>query len=245
MSEPIAASSNTSAWAIVSPVAGVGATPTAVSVSSNIVNLTISEPTSFDTSTGGMSLAFTTNSNWKDAVNNPVSSNASISLTDAALPQVVSAKTVDIGGYYGAQIVFSEPLLSTTLAGFGLGGTSTFTGTIINLDSLTYNLVTADATALNTGKTFTLTYSNTGLVSDPSGNQLANIASKTVIDNLAPRIISRTTADTNHNGKIDAIVATYSEVLGGSLAGYTPTVTGYTVSGSVLSGSTVTTQLVE
>ncbi|MFZ4461523.1 MAG: hypothetical protein ACOYN2_03115 [Patescibacteria group bacterium] len=119
-SEPLSATSNASAWTINSPLPGVATTPTAVSTSGNTATLTISEPTAFNTSTGGMTLAFASNTSWKDAANNLGASSASISLTDAALPKIVTATTVDVGGFYSAQITFSEPLSSNSLSGFGL-----------------------------------------------------------------------------------------------------------------------------
>lgn len=212
-SEPIAASSDTAAWVINSPLPGVSTSPTMVSTSGNTATLTISEPTAFNTSTGGMTLAFASNASWKDLANNLAGLSTSIALFDAAAPKIVGATTVDIGGLYTAQITFSEPLASSSLTGFSLTGTSTFTGVITPVNSLVYQLITADSTATNTSKTFSLDYSSAAAVADTSGNLLANITGLAVADGIVPHILSRTTRDTNHNGKIDSIDIVYSESL--------------------------------
>ena len=120
-SESLTSTIDTTAWTINNPIPGVGASPTGVSVSGNIATLTLSEPTTANTSSGGMTVSFVTNSSWKDISSslNQASSLINNSLVDQALPLVTQIQAVDNSGNYAIDMTFSEPVTGT-LSGFTL-----------------------------------------------------------------------------------------------------------------------------
>lgn|GEM_PF-4874897 len=139
---------------------------------------------------------------------------------------------------------FSETITGATLSGFTLSGTTTYTGIILVIDSDTLRLVTADP--INTVKTFTLTYNGVGVyLRDTSNNYLANFSNLAVTDAIAPKILTRTTLDTNGNGHIDGIRIGFSESLAGTTLGTTVSVAGYVTSGYSMSGTGLTATLTE
>lgn len=223
-SENIASTTNTSAWTINNPIVGVGATPTSVSVVSNTAILTISEPTAFNTGSGGMQLSFAADANWKDLAStaNLAGSISNLSLTDAAIPIITSISTFDNSGVYAIDVNFSEAITGATLSGFTLSGTSTYTGAILRIDTDTLRLVTNDSTAANTAKTYILSYSGSGTyLRDTSNNYLANFSNMTVTDAIAPKILTRTTVDSDGDGHIDGVRIGFSESLTGTTLGTT------------------------
>jgi len=93
-SEIIAAASDTTSWTLNNAL--LGGAITGASASGASVVLTLSEPTDFNTSTGGMNLSFANNGSWKDTHNNAAGNSASaISLIDQAAPIVVAKSTED------------------------------------------------------------------------------------------------------------------------------------------------------
>lgn len=237
-SENIASTTDTTAWTLVNPLPGMGVAPTNVSVTTNVATLTLAEPTAFNTSSGGVQLSFTANANYKDTsvAANLAGSVANLSLTDSATPIVTSVATFDNAGVYAIDVNFSETITGATLSGFTLSGTSTYTGTILVVDSDTLRLVTTDS--INTAKTFTLTYNGVGVyLRDTTNNYLANFSAMAVTDAIPPKIITRTTLDTNGNGHIDGIRIGFSEALAGTVLGTTLTVAGYVVTGYSVSGT--------
>lgn len=241
----MAASANTSAWTVNNPLIGVGATPTTVSVSGTSAILTLSEPTAYDTSTGGMTISFTSNASWKDvsAGANQAASISNVTLADQALPAVVSSVTRDNGGTYAARITLSEPITDTTYAGFAISGASSYTGAKAAVTPTSFDILTGDSTATDTSKTFTLTYA--GTLQDASGNMLATIVSRGVSDAIVPKILSRRTADLNANGKVDAIVYTLSESTNSNFTGLSASVVGYPTVSYSASGNTFTVNVTE
>ncbi len=245
-SEALTATTDTTAWTINNPLAGVGTSPTSVSVIGNIATLTLSEPTTFNTSTGGMTISFTTNSNWKDtsASLNGASSLSNSTLTDLATPMVTGVQTFDNSGTYSIDVTLSEGITGT-FSGFTLSGSSTFTGGIISIVPNILRLATADSTT-NSAKVYSLSYNGSGTyLRDSSSNYLANFSNRTVTDALAPKILTRTTLDTNGNGKLDGIRLGFSESLSGTASGVIASVAGYVVTGYTISGTGLTINLTE
>lgn len=245
-SENIASTTDTTTWALVNPLPGMGVAPTGVSVATNVATLTLAEPTTYNTSSGGVQLSFSANANYKDtsASANLAGSVANLSLTDSATPIVTSVATFDNAGLYAIDVNFSETITGATLSGFTLSGSSTYTGTILVVDSDTLRLVTTDS--INTAKTFTLTYNGVGIyLRDTANNYLANFSAMAVTDAIPPKIITRTTLDTNGNGHIDGIRIGFSEALAGTTLGTTLTVAGYVVTGYSVSGTGLTATLTE
>lgn len=96
--------------------------------------------------------------------------------------------------------------------------------------------MTADP--ITTTKTFTLTYNGVGIyLRDTSNNYLANFSNMAVTDAIPPKILTRTTLDTNGNGHIDGVRIGFSEALAGTTLGTTVSVAGYVVTGYSVSGT--------
>ena len=186
-----------------------------------------------------MSIAFTANANWKDAATNIAASKTPVTLTDNANPVMVSSATMEVNGTYRAQVIFSETLSGSQLPGMSLSGSSTYTGAVTLISPRIYQLITGDSTSTDTSRTFALSYASSGGLVDPSGNPLAAITARSVTDGVPPKILSKTTADTNKDGKIDAISVIFSENLNASLGGLSAIIGGYTASGVTASGATV------
>lgn len=193
-----------------------------------------------------MTISFTTNSNWKDtsASLNGASSLSDSTLTDLATPIATGVQTFDNSGSYAIDVTLSEPITGT-LSGFTLSGSSTFTGNIISIAPNILRLATADSTT-NSAKVYSLSYNGSGIyLRDGSSNYLANFSNRAVTDALAPKILTRTTIDTNGNGKLDGIRLGFSEPLSGTASGVIVSVAGYVVTGYTISGTGLTVNLTE
>lgn len=246
-SEPVANTVDTGAWTINNPLSGVGASPLSVSVSGNTATLVLSEPASANTSSGGMTLSFTANSNWKDisSSSNQASSFPNSILLDQAIPVMTRLQTIDDSGIYSIEMVFSEPMTGT-LSGFTLSGSATYTGTVLQPTVNTIRFITADPTTTDTAKIYSLSYSGSGAyLADAGGNYLANFSDRNVTDAIAPKILTRTTVDSNGNGKIDGVRIGFSEPVTGSSSGVTVSVAGYVVTGYSISGTGITANITE
>lgn len=242
-SEPLVTNTDISSWIINSPFPGVSLSN--ASVIGNTVILNISEPTTANTSTGSMTLSFVNNGSWKDTANNLTSPVTNLPLTDTATPIITGAQTFDNAGKYAIDLTFSEPIIGT-LSGFTLSGSSTYTGTILAININTLRLVTSDSTVTDTVKAYSLTYSGSGTyIKDVNNNYLANFSNRNCSDAIAPKILTRTTLDSNGNGKIDEIRFGFSEPLSGSSSGVSVSVAGYVVSSYNISGTGITAHLTE
>ena len=80
---------------------------------------------------------------------------------------------------------------------------------------------------------------------DSSDNYVGNFSDTAVTDAIAPKILTRTTVDSNGNGKIDGVRIGFSESILGSTGGVTVSVAGYVVSGYNRSGTGLTVIITE
>ena len=149
VSEPLGANNNTSSWTLNNPLPGVSIS--SVSVSANTVILNLTEPTTPDTSTGGMTLSFANNSSWKDSSNNLMSNTVSpLSLVDKAPPVRISATTQDSNANSKMDnilLTFSENVTGAVGSNFsvtGLSAGSSFANSITS---------SGNTIALNIGET--------------------------------------------------------------------------------------------
>lgn len=242
-SESLGTNTDTSSWILGSPLPGVSIS--SVSASGSTAVLTLTEPSSPNTSSGGMTVSFTNNGSWKDSSNNLAPSAPNLPLADMALPIITRMRTVDNSGFYAIDVTFSEAMTGT-ISGFTLSGSSTFTGNILLSATDTLRFVTTDSTATDTARAYSLAYNGSGTsLKDASGNFVANFSSSPVIDGIAPKILSRTTLDSNGNGKIDGVRLGFSEPLAGTSSGVTVSVAGYVVAGYSVSGTGITANLTE
>ena len=232
--ETLASATNTGAWTLNNLTAGKSIT--SVSTSGNTATLVIAEGTNYDTSTGGMTVTFTANSNWKDTSNNVAASSVGgLTLADAAVPVMVSSRTVDATSNNKIDridAVFSETLTGT-LSGFSIASLatgSTYTGAITQSGTTLSFTIGETTSAYDTAQTPTIAYTGTG-IHDTTGNVLATWTATGVTDGVAPALLSRETLDTDGNGKIDTIRLTFSENLNDNTSGLTVAVAGYTVTG--------------
>lgn len=225
----------------------MGVSPTGVSVSGNIATLTLAEPTTVNTSSGGMTVSFVANGNWKDAsaTLNQIPSLANNMLVDRALPIVTQIQTFDNSGVYAIDVTLSEAPVGT-FSGFTLSGSSTFTGTILSPSANVLRLVTIDSTTTDTAKIYSLSYNGSGTyLRDTNSNYVANFSNTSVVDAIAPKVLTRTTLDANGNGKIDGVRFGFSEPLSGTTGGVIISVAGYVVTDYVISGTGITASLTE
>lgn len=137
----------------------MGTAPLSVSVSGNSATLALNEPTAHETSTGGLQVAFAAGSVWKDSQGNLAAPKVSQTLADSANPRVVSAVTAeDAQGNYALDIAFSEALSGSTLGGFSLSGSATYSGSYSQTGLKAFRFRTADTAATNTAKPYSYSY---------------------------------------------------------------------------------------
>ena len=242
-SESLAAySAATTPWTLANVPSG--GTLASVSVSAAVATLVITEGAGApDTAVGSFTLALATNaSGIRDAAGN-LSSFAATAPADGAKPILVAGTLVmqDVnanGRVDRVQATFSETLAASTdtapwtLTNVPSGGTLASVST----SGATATLVIAEgAGAQNTAVgTFrvVLAASATG-IRDAAGNQ-SSLASSAPVDQATPILVSAVMQDTSANGKVDRVLATFSE----SLAAYSAATTPWTLA-NVPSGGTL------
>ena len=230
-SESLAAySAATTPWTLANVPSG--GTLASVSVSAAVATLTITEGAGApDTAVGSFTVALATNaSGIRDAAGN-LSSFAATAPADGAKPILVAGTLVmqDVnanGKVDRVQATFSETLAASTdtapwtLTNVPSGGTLASVST----SGATATLVIAEgAGAQNTAVgTFrvVLAASATG-IRDAAGNQ-SSLASSAPVDQATPILVSLVMQDTSANGKVDRVLATFSESLAAYSAATTP-----------------------
>lgn len=231
-SENINSTTNTSAWTIDNALAWISVS--SVSVSSNIATITISEPTSFNTSTWGMTLDFTSNSNWTDWINQAWSK-TDLTIIDDAIPKFVSYVFSDWDSDYKTDtvtIMLSESVTSFSSWDFSLswlGTWSSYTDGSISTNTIT---LTVSETSSNNDTAITPTFTYTpGSLQDSAWNSVLTASNIAISDWVSPKILSRLTQDTDWNWFIDQILITVSETLDHDYTSFVWMVSWYTVTG--------------
>ena len=245
-SEALAASTLTTQWALANVPSG--GTLTSVSTSGSTATLTLTKGASAaNTAVGSFTVALAGNaSGIRDAAGN-LSSFAATAPSDGAAP-VRTAMTMLDGNGNGkidtVTVTFSENLAASTatapwtLANVPSGGTLLSVSTSGN--TATLNL-TEGAGAANTAVgTFTVALAASAAgITDAVGNQ-ASFAAAGPADGAAPALVSMVMEDTNTNGKVDHVVATFSEPLAASTLTTAWTLTNVPSGGSLASVAVAT-----
>ncbi len=245
-SEPLASSTLTSPpWTLASVPSG--GTLASVSTSGTNATLTLTEGAgAADTAVGAFTVALATNANGiRDAANN-LSSFAAAAPSDGAAPVRTAMVMQDAnanGKVDQVSVTFSENLASSTdtapwtLAAVPSGGTLSAVSTSGAVATVT---IAEGAGAADTSLgsfTVALAASGTG-IRDGSGNQ-SSFAAAAPTDGAKPILVSMTMQDTNTNGKVDHVVAVFSETLATYTAGNAPWALANTPSAGTLSGVAV------
>ena len=240
-------SAGTTPWTLANVPSG--GTLASVSVSSAVATLTITEGAGApDTAVGSFTVALATSATGiRDAAGN-LSSFAATGPADGAKPVLVTGMLVmqDVtanGRVDRVQATFSETLAaSTDTAPWTLTNVPS-SGTLasVSTSGATATLVIAEgAGAQNTAVgTFrvVLAVSATG-IHDAAGNQ-SSIASTAPVDQATPILVSLVMQDSNSNGKVDRVLATFSESLSAYSAGTTPWTLANVPSGGTLASVSV------
>ena len=221
-SEPLASSTATAPWSL----AGVpsGGTLSSVSTSGAVATLTLTEGAgAIDTTVGAMTVALASNATGiRDATGNQ-SSFAATAPSDGAAPVRTAMQMLDTntnGKIDRVTVTFSETLASSTLtsqwtlANVPSGGTLASVGTSGTAATL---VLTEGAGAADTAVgsfTVALAAAATG-IRDAAGSQ-SSFAAAAPADGAAPVLTVLAMYDTNADGKIDQVVATFSEAIAGS-----------------------------
>ncbi|MGZ6967734.1 MAG: beta strand repeat-containing protein [Acidimicrobiia bacterium] len=239
-SEALATSSDASVWTL-GGVIPSGGTKGAVSTSGTTATLLITEGGgAADTSVGSLTVALAAGAGGiRDATGNQASFTTQAP-ADAAVPVRTSLVMQDVNGNGKVDRVvatFSEPLASSTdntvwtLANVPSAGTK---GAVSTSGTTATLLITEGAGAANTAVgsfTVALAAGATG-ITDAAGNQ-SSFSAVAPTDGAAPALVSLVMQDSNTNGKVDRIVATYSETLVSSTDN-----TLWTLGGTIPSGGT-------
>lgn len=203
-------------------------------------NLNLNESSSFDTSTWGMTVGFNNDWSWKDSDWN-LASSPTMTLTDAASPVIISSMTVDANSNHkidAFKLQFSESLTWASLATFGIDNLAVWS----NAAQLTASWNELDFTISETSADNDtwikprLNYSWSSL-KDETWNTVSAITDYYVADKLAPKILSRETADNDWDGKIDAIGFVFSEDLAWNISSFIWSASGYNINSYSFSGN--------
>ena len=228
-----------------------GGTLASVAVATSNATLTITEGAGApDTAVGAFTIALTQNpTGIRDAAGNQ-SSFAATAPTDSAKPVLVAGTLVmkDLDGNGKVDRVsadFSESLASSTdttpwtLTNVPSGGTLAAVSTAAATATLAISEGAGAAnTAVGTFKVV-LAASATG-IRDAAGNQ-STLASTAPADLATPVLVSLVMQDTNANGKVDRVVAGFSETLAAYTAATAPWTLANTPSGGTLASVAVAT----
>jgi hypothetical protein len=219
-----------------------------VSVSGAVATLTLTEGGgAADTSVGSFTVALATSATGiRDAAGNQSSFSATAP-SDNAAPVLVTLQMFDTnanGKVDQVKATMSEALASYTagtapwtLAGVPSGGTLSSVSVSGAVATLT---LTEGGGAMDTSVgSFTIALAtNAGGIRDAAGNQ-SSFAATAPADKAVPVLVSLQMFDTNANGKVDQVQATFSEALASYTAGNTPWTLAAVPSGGSLSSVSV------
>jgi hypothetical protein len=240
-SESLAASTDAGLWSLGGAIPSSGTQGT-VSTAGAVATLLINEGAGApDTAVGTLTVALANGTTGiKDATGNQAASFAATAPADGATPIRTSMVMQDANGNGKIDRVvvgFSEPLVTSTdatvwtLANVPSAGAKS---TVSTSGATATVLITEGAGAADTGVgafTVTLAAGGTG-IRDAAGNQ-SSFAATAPTDGAIPQLVSLAVRDNDTNGKIDRVVATYSETLATSTDN-----TLWTLGGAIPSGGT-------
>ena len=247
-SETLAAySAGTAPWTLANVPSG--GSLSSVSISGTIATLTIAEGAGApDTAVGSFTVALATSATGiRDAAGN-LSSFAASAPVDGSRPVLVSGtlvmRDIDANGKVDRVLAtFSETLVpSSDTAPWTLTAVPS-AGSLasVSTSGATATLVlTEGAGAQNTAVgsfRVVLAASATG-IRDAAGNQ-ASLASTAPVDQATPVLVSLVMQDVNTNGKVDRVLATFSETLAAYSAGTAPWTLANVPSGGSLSSVSI------
>ena len=212
-----------SQWHLEGPPAAAGVTLQSVAVNGNQAILQVSTPTgaAIDTAANGLAIALAPDPNGIRNGANQDASFGATPVTDGIAPMPISAVSEDTnhdGKVNVVAVTFTEPLRSQsyysksqwTLSGQPPGVTLNSVSASGNTATLNLNQgSTVDTVAA--GFQVALTANPAG-IQDANGNQ-ASFPAMTVADGMSPVPTSIIAEDTNHDGKVNQVVATFSEAL--------------------------------
>lgn len=209
-----------------------GMSISSVNISNDEIFISISESTNINTSTNGLLLDLI-NPLYTDTNGNSVEWFTDESIQDNALPIKISTQTIDSDENFKADTIvmtFSENIINANINDFTFWNLST--GTTVDALNISQNNIYFQLTETSenndTENNFEVSYSATN-ISDTSGNLLANIPTHISDDTIWPKILSRTTKDSNGNWKIDTLEILTSENLNDNFLDINISVLWYTV----------------
>jgi hypothetical protein len=219
-----------------------GGTLVSVAVATTTATLTITEgAAAADTSVGAFTVAMAAGATGvKDAAGNQASF-ATTTPLDKAKPARLSMAIDDVnanGKVDRVNMTFSEPLAAYTAGTAGWTFASAPSGSTLasvsTAGSTAALTLTEGAGAASTAVgSFKITLAATaGGIRDAAGN-LTSWASTAPTDGAKPALLTLTMSDTTANGKVDRVVAVFSETLSSYTAGTAP----WTLSGTPSSGT--------
>ncbi|MDB5113861.1 MAG: hypothetical protein JWL78_931, partial [Chloroflexi bacterium] len=218
----------TAPWTLANvPSAG---TLSSVSVSGAVATLTLTEGAgAADTSAGSFTTALATNAAGnRDAAGN-LSSFASTPVVDRAAPALLTLQMLDAnanGKVDQVKATFSETLAASTLTApwtlASVPSAGTLSSFAVSGAVATLTLTEGAGAADTSVGSFTVALAtNASGIRDAAAN-LSSFAATAPADGAVPVRVTLQMFDTNGNGKIDQVKATFSETLASYTAGNTP-----------------------
>ena len=247
-SETLAAySAGTAPWTLANVPSG--GTLASVAVAGATATLTVAEGAgAIDTTVGSFTVALATNATGiRDPAGN-LSIFAATAPTDGIAPvrtAMVMKDTNGNGKVDQVTVTFSETLASSTdtapwtLANVPSGGTLSSVSTAGAVATLTIAEGAGAADTAVGSFTVALAASATG-IRDAAGNQ-SSFAAAAPTDGAKPALVTMTMLDINANGKVDRVIAVFSETLAAYTAGTAPWTLANVPSGGTLASVAVAT----
>ncbi len=216
-------------WAL--PTNSANLTVSSGAFSGSNVQITVGRALANTTALGTTTLKYTstavTANSMSDGINPSVNSDV-ITLTDAALPVIVSAETGDAnndGTVDRLTLTFSEQVDLTNVANANFtlteipsGSSAAISGTYSSSNQTSVVLTLTGVTANRTDHTISPKYNDAaGTIIDNALNEMSFSETVTGTDGAAPVLLSADYKDTNANGNVDRIDAKFSEDISSSV----------------------------